>query len=60
MAGKFLVSLNIEGMNRMARHARHRRHVTREFHDLRHSCDSILMGPGVDLYTSKATGSGET
>jgi integrase len=30
-----------------------------KFHDLRHSCASILVGLGVDLYTiTKAMGSG--
>ena len=55
---QFPLTLTIEGMKsawRRARVAAGMPHVN--FHDLRHSCASILVGLGVDLYTiSKVLG----
>lgn len=56
----FPLTLTVDGMKSAWRRARENSEVRMEhvnFHDLRHSCASIMLGLGVDLYTiSKVLG----
>lgn len=50
--GKLPLTINYEGLKSGFRRAREKANMPHvHFHDLRHSCASILIGLGVDLYT---------